>query len=492
MTRTCVIGAGFGGLALAIRLQRAGVETTLIEARDRPGGHAWGWQRQGFTFDSGPASLGDPAELQDLLRLCGDTLTTTPELLTVEPLRRLSWPDGFTLDLPTDFAAMRAEIARIAPEDSIGFEDFQRWATQALLAKNSAASRTSQSRLGKLAKEAPHFVRHQGWRSAYGLVSGFFKSAKLREAFTVQLLLAGANPISASALQVLGQRTEQQHGSWWPKGGMNHCADTLAAQFQKLGGTLLLHDPVLHVHTLGDRASEVECISGWRQRFDAVCSSADVVHSYRDLLAGSQRGPEMARKLVRQKFDPSLFSVYFGLEGSWPGIPHHSVLFGPRYKGLLEDIFDHGVLPRDQLIFLEHPSVTDPSLAPEGKSVFRASIPVANQAKLPIDWDQAGPLIEKRILDEVGRRLIPDLDDRIVTKFHYAPRDYALNFNAWGGNAFGLEQSGRLPWQFHLPSKDAKIRNFYLLRASNGVSGALASAKAVAAQMLDDTREGRS
>jgi phytoene desaturase len=360
MTRACVIGAGFGGLAAAIRLQSSGVETTLIEARDRPGGHAWGWERQGFTFDAGPSNLGDPDALRELWQLIGHDMADDAELLPVDPLRRLSWTDGVTLDLPTDAAATRAEVARIAPDDTGGYDDFQRWAAQALRAGSPSNSERS---LTSLAKAAPHFVRHQGWRSAYGLVSGFVKSPKLREAFTVQLLLAGANPLSASALQVLGRGLEQQHGSWWPKGGMNHFASTLAAQFQKLGGTMLLHDPVLHIHTLGDRASEVECVSGWRQRFDAVCSSADVVHSYRDLLASSQRGPEMARKLVRQPFGPSLFTVYFGLEGSWPGIPHHSVLFGPRYQRLLKDIFEHGVLPRDQLIFLDHPSVTDPSLA---------------------------------------------------------------------------------------------------------------------------------
>ncbi len=489
MTRACVIGAGFGGLALAIRLQSAGVETTIVEARDRVGGHAYGWQRQGFTFDVGPASLGDPAAFQELWQLYGGTLSDDIELLPITPLRRLNWTDGITLDLSADSAAMRAEVARISMEDVSGYDEFQRWAVHALRTGESSAPSAAQGTLASLAKAAPHFLRHQGWRSAYGLISGFVKSPKLREALTVQMLLSGTNPVKANAFAALSSKLEQDHGSWWPKGGMNHFAVALAEWFQKLGGTLVLRDPVLHIHTLGDRASEVECVSGWRQRFDAVCSSADLVHSYRDLLAGSQRGREMARKLVRRRFGPSLFSVYFGLEGSWPGIPHHSVLFGPRYKRLLEDIFEHGVLPRDQLIFLDHPSVTDPSLAPPGKSTFRATIPVANQSKLPIDWDQSGPMIEARVLEEVGRRLIPDLDDRVVTKFHYAPRDYALDFNAWGGNAFGLGPASPFSWPPALPSRDATIRNFYLV--GTGGAGALTNAKALAELMLNDLQEGR-
>jgi phytoene desaturase len=253
-----------------------------------------------------------------------------------------------------------------------------------------------------------------------------------------------------------------------------------------------MHDPVLHVHTLGDRATEVETVSGWRERFDAVASNADIMHSYRDLLADTARGAQMARKLARKRFSPSLFIVHFGVEGSWPGIPHHTILFGPRYKGLLEDIYDHGVLPQDFSIYLHHPTVTDPSMAPPGKSTFYALIPVANQGKLPIDWDQVGPLIEKRILDEVGRRLIPDIHDRIVTKFHYAPRDFALDLNAYQGSAFSLEPILSQSAYFRGHNRDDHIKNFYLVGAGThpgaGIPGVVGSAKATARLMLEDLK----
>ena len=495
MTRACVIGAGIGGLALAIRLQSSGVETTLIEARDRPGGQVCGWQREGFSFDCGPARIGDPAGLTDLWQLSGHDMADDIELLPVERFRRLAWIDGTTLDLSGDADALRREIARIAPEDVAGYEEFLRWSANALQEGTARLLASPPRDLSSLARAIPVFLRYQAWRSAYGTVSRFVKSEKLREAFTVQALMTGANPLTASVYHALGHKFELDRGAWWPKGGMNGLARAMARQFERVGGTLLLHNPVLHIHTLGDRASEVECVSGWRQRFDAVASSADAVHAYRDLLADNMRGREMARRLMRQHSSPSCFTVYFGLEGSWPGIPHETVLFGPRYEGLLDDIFDHGVLPRDMLIFLLHPSVTDPSLAPPGKSTFRALIPVANQSKLPIDWDQAGPLIEKRILDEVGRRLIPDLGDRIVTSFHYAPRDFALDLNAWAGSAYGLQGGLARSLSWRLPGRDAKIRNFYLAGAGTqpggGIPGAIAGAKAVARSMLTDLRDGR-
>jgi phytoene desaturase len=247
---------------------------------------------------------------------------------------------------------------------------------------------------------------------------------------------------------------------------------------------------VVQIHTLGDRASEVETASGWRERFDAVASNGDIMHTYRDLLSGNPRGPQYARKLARMRFSPSLFVVHFGVEGTWPGIPHHMILFGPRYKELVQDIYEHGVLPRDFSIYLHHPTVTDPSMAPAGKSTFYALVPVANMRKLPIDWEQIGPMLEKRVLDEVGRRLIPDIHDRIVTKFHYTPRDFSLDLSAYTGSAFSLEPILTQSAWFRGHNRDDQLKNMYLVGAGThpgaGIPGVVGSAKATARLMLED------
>ena len=178
------------------------------------------------------------------------------------------------------------------------------------------------------------------------------------------------------------------------------------------------------------------------------------------------------------------------LEGSWPGIPHHMILFGPRYKGLLDDIYDHGVLPQDFSIYLHHPTVTDPSMAPEGMSTFYALVPVAHMGKLAVDWEEMGPLLEKRILDELERRLIPDIHSRIVTKFHYAPRDFAMDLNAHMGSAFSLEPVLTQSAWFRGHNRDDVIDNFYLVGAGThpgaGIPGVVGSAKATAGLMIED------
>ena len=166
------------------------------------------------------------------------------------------------------------------------------------------------------------------------------------------------------------------------------------------------------------------------------------------------------------------------------------ILFGPRYKGLLEDIYENGVLPADFSIYLHHPTVTDPGMAPPGQSTFYALVPVGHMGKLAVDWEQIGPLLEKRILDEVGRRLIPDIHDRIVTKFHYAPRDFALDLNAHLGSAFSLEPILTQSAAFRGHNRDDDIANFYLVGAGThpgaGIPGVVGSAKATAGLMIGD------
>lgn len=492
MKKACVIGAGFGGLALAIRLQSAGIETTLVEARDKVGGRAYVWEREGFTFDAGPTVVTDPDALRELWLLSGNEMANDVELMPVSPFYRLNWPDGTIFDYSNDEVALRREIARVSPHDLGGYEEFLRYAAGVYQEGYVKLGHEAFLDFASMMKAVPALARYQAWRSVYSMVSAYVKDEHLRQAFSFHALLIGGNPIKTSAIYALIHKLEKDGGVWWARGGTNKLARGMAALFQRLGGRLRLSDKVAQIHTLGDQVTEVECESGWKERFDAIASNGDIMHTYRELLAGSMRGKAMARKLANKRFSPSLFIVHFGLEGTWPGIPHHTVLFGPRYRELLHDIYEHGVLPRDFSIYLHHPTVTDPSMAPPGKSTFYALVPVAHMGKLPIDWGEVGPLMERRVLDEVGRRLIPDIDDRIVTRFHYAPPDFEADLSAFHGSAFSLEPILTQSAWFRGHNRDDQLRNFYLVGAGThpgaGIPGVVGSAKATAKLMLEDLR----
>jgi phytoene desaturase len=492
MKRAAVIGAGFGGLALAIRLQSAGIETTIIEARDKPGGRAYVWEKDGFVFDAGPTVITDPDCLRELWALSGRDMDEDVTLKPVMPFYRLNWPDGTNFDYSNDEPQLAAEIAKLDPADVDGYRRF--------LEYSAGVYREGYEKLGHVAfldfatmiKAAPALAKYQAWRSVYSIVSSFVKNEKLREALSFHTLLVGGNPMTTSAIYALIHKLEKDGGVWFAMGGTNQLIAGMVRHFERLGGTLRLADPVASIDTLGDRATGVTTQSGWHMDCDMVASNADIMHSYRDLLKGSRSAQRTRASLERKSYSPSLFVVHFGVKGTWPGIPHHMILFGPRYKGLLDDIYRHGVLAEDFSLYLHHPTVTDPSMAPEGHSTFYALAPVPHQGKFPVDWKEVGPILEKRILDEVGRRLIPDIHDRIVTKFHYAPSDFSADLNAHLGSAFSLEPVLLQSAYFRAHNRDDHIPNLFFVGAGThpgaGIPGVVGSAKATARLMLEGAR----
>jgi phytoene desaturase len=489
MKTAIVIGAGFGGLALAIRLQSAGVQTTIVESRDKPGGRGYFWERDGFTFDAGPTVITDPDCLRELWALTGRDMSEDVTLDPVLPFYRLNWPDGTNFDYTNDDVQMRAEIEKLHPGDWAGYEKFLQYSAGVFHEGYEKLGHVAFLDFGSMIKAAPALAKYQAWRSVYSIVSSFVKSEKLREALSFHTLLVGGNPMTTSAIYALIHKLERDGGVWFARGGTNRLVAALVTQFERLGGVLRLDDPVTSIETLGDRATGVTCASGWSGQADAIAANSDIMHTYRDLLATSRSAKRKTGSLERKKYSPSLFVVHFGIKGNWPGIPHHMILFGPRYKGLLEDIYDHGVLSEDFSLYLHHPTVTDPSLAPEGHSTFYALAPVPHMGKFPVDWDEIAPILEKRILDEIGRRLIPDIHERIVTKFSYAPKDFAQDLNAHLGSAFSLEPVLTQSAYFRVHNRDEHIPNLYFVGAGThpgaGIPGVVGSAKATARLMLE-------
>lgn len=493
MKRAAVIGAGFGGLALAIRLQSAGIETTIVEVRDKPGGRGYYWEKDGFTFDAGPTVITDPDCLEQLWALSGRKLSDDVELVPVTPFYRLNWPDGTNFDYSNDEVSLNAEIRKLNPADVAGYARFLEYSAGVFHEGYEKLGTVAFLDFASMIKAAPALARYQAWRSVYSMVSSFVQNDKLREALSFHTLLVGGNPMTTSAIYALIHKLEKDGGVWFAKGGTNRLIAAMVTQFERLGGTVRLGDAVAEIDTMGDRVTGVTTLSGWHGDFDAVASNGDIVHTYRDLLKRSARGRRAGRSLERKKFSPSLFVVHFGIKGTWSGIPHHMILFGPRYQGLLDDIYKNGVLSQDFSLYLHHPTVTDPSMAPEGCSTFYALCPVPHMGKFPADWDgNVGEVLKERILDEIEKRLIPDIRSRIMTEFFYSPADFGRDLNAHLGSAFSLEPLLTQSAWFRVHNRDDVISNMYFVGAGThpgaGIPGVVGSAKATAELMLADLR----
>lgn len=493
MKTAAIIGAGFGGLALAIRLQSAGVATTIVEARDKPGGRGYYWEKDGFTFDGGPTVITDPPCLEELWALSGHKMADDIELMPVFPFYRLNWSDGTNFDYSNDAPGLKAEIEKLNPEDVEGYRKFLEYSKGVYKEGYQKLGTVAFLDFASMIKAAPALMKYQAWRSVYSIVSSYVKDEKLREALSFHTLLVGGNPMSTSAIYALIHTIEKDGGVWFAKGGTNRLVAAMVTHFERLGGTLRLADPVEEIETRGDKVTGVRTKSGWRMDCDMLASNGDLMHTYRDLLTSNKRGERAAKSLNRKSWSPSLFVLHLGIKGTWPGIPHHMILFGPRYKGLLDDIYKNGVLPKDFSLYLHHPTVTDPSLAPEGCSTFYVLAPVAHMGKAPLDWDgDVGEAMTERILDELERRLIPDIRSRIMTQFHYTPADFGRDLSAHLGSAFSLEP---VLWQsayMRAHNRDDAISNLYFVGAGThpgaGVPGVVGSAKATAELMLEELK----
>ncbi|GAO76873.1 MULTISPECIES: phytoene desaturase [unclassified Sphingopyxis] len=488
--RAIVVGAGFGGLALAIRLQSAGVDTTVVEARDKPGGRAYHWVRDGFTFDAGPTVITDPPCLQELWALSGQDMAADVTLVPVMPFYRLNWPDGTTFDYSNDEAALRAEIAKLHPADVAGYDRFLEYSKGVYEQGYVKLGAVAFLDFASMIKAAPALMKYQAWRSVYGVVSSYVRDERLRQALSFHTLLVGGNPMTTSAIYALIHTIEKDGGVWFARGGTNTLVGGMVRLFERLGGVLRLGDPVARIETTGGRVTGVTTQSGWRADSDMIACNGDLMHSYRDLL-DHPRGLKVAKSLARKRWSPSLFVVHFGVKGDYPDIAHHSILFGPRYKGLLDDIYG-GVVPDDFSLYLHHPSITDPGMAPAGHSTFYALAPVAHLGKAKADWDgEYGERFADAILEEVERRVAPGLRANLVTRFHYTPADFGRDLSAHLGSAFSLEPLLRQSAYFRAHNRDDTISNLYFVGAGThpgaGIPGVVGSAKATANLMLEES-----
>ncbi len=487
-----VIGAGFGGLALAIRLQSAGIQTTVFEKRDKPGGRAYVYHDQGFTFDAGPTVITDPDCLEQLWQLSGRRLSDYVTLLPVAPFYQLCWEDGYRFDYADDQARLDDQIAAKSPEDVEGYRRFLAYSYELYREGYEKLGTVPFLNFGAMIKAAPQLVRLESHRSVYSKVSQFIKDEQLRQAFSFHSLLVGGNPFDTSSIYGLIHALERKGGVWFAKGGTGALVAGMVRLLEDLGGKLELNAEIDAIDAAGSSVTGLQLKDGRRYTFDQIASNADVVHTYRDLLRGSERGRKNGETLSKKRYSMSLFVIYFGLKTTHPELKHHMVLFGPRYRELIADIFRSDTLADDFSLYLHAPSVTDDSLAPLGHSAYYVLSPVPHLGTADLDWDVLGPQYRDRILKYLNDRYIPGLLEDLVTVRHFTPFDFRSELNAHLGSAFSIEPILTQSAWFRPHNRDDAISNFYIVGAGThpgaGIPGVVGSAKATAGLMIADAR----
>jgi phytoene desaturase len=483
-----VIGSGFGGLAAAVRLGARGYRVTVLERLEAPGGRASVHRQDGFTFDAGPTIVTAPFLFEDLWTLCGKRMADDVTLKGVDPFYRLVFDDGEVMDCHADPQAMRAEVARISPGDLDGYDRFMARSQEICALGFEQLGHVPFLSIGDLLRQAPGLLRLGGRHSVYGLVSTFLKNERLRTALSFHPLFLGGNPFDTTAVYCLIAYLERRWGVHFAMGGTGALVKGLVGLIEGQGGALRCCADVAQILVRDGVARGVSLASGEVIAADIVVSNADAAFTYRELVPPEARKRWTNRRIDKAKYSMSLFVWYFGTRRQHPDVEHHTILFGPRYRELIADIFDRKVLADDMSLYLHRPTATDPSLAPPGCDAFYVLSPTPH-LDAGIDWAAKAEPYRQAIEARLSQTLLPGLKDEIVTSRVTTPQDFQDRYSSFKGAAFSLAPTLTQSAWFRPNNRSEDIQGLYLVGAGTqpgaGIPGVLSSARMLDALVPD-------
>ena len=344
--RIAVIGSGFGGLSAAIRLQAQGHDVSIFEKLDQPGGRAYVFKQDGFTFDAGPTIITAPWLIDEMFALTGRTTQDYVSLVKLDPFYNIRFEDGSVFRYNGDREALVQQVREFSPDDVDGYLRFREKCWEIFNVGMPLIDKPFNT-IGSMLKVIPALVRLRSDRSVARLAEHFMKDERLRQVFSFHPLLVGGNPFQASSMYALIHKLEQQWGVLFAMGGTGALVRGLVQAFQDLGGHIRFESEIAEI-TLDvgrKRTTGVRLTSGESFAADAVVCNGDISQSYRTLLPAAARPAMSDAKIARYRHSMSLFVIYFGTDRKYDNMAHHEILMGPRYRELLRDIFDRKKSP---------------------------------------------------------------------------------------------------------------------------------------------------
>jgi phytoene desaturase len=485
-----VIGAGLGGLAAAVRLGARGYRVSVLERLPTTGGRARVFRQDGFTFDAGPTIITVPFVFDELWALCGKRFADDVKLVELDPYYVIRFNDGTTFACRGDDAAMREQIDRLYPGDVPGWQRYMRESEEIYKLGFEKLAHAPFHSLPRMLGLLPDFMRLGAWRSVYQHVAARVKHEKLRMALSFHPLFVGGNPFRVTSIYSMIAHLERRYGVHAAMGGTNQIVRGMENLITGLGGQVITQADVAEITLQDGAVSGVRLADGQVMAADIVVANADPADVARTLLPASATSQKTARKLNRARFSMSLFVWYFGTKRTYDDVEHHTILMGPRYRELLNDIFERKVLADDFSLYLHRPTATDASLAPAGCDSFYVLSPVPHQDS-GIDWEKAAPEYRNRIAAHLEATLLPGLRSEIVTERVFTPLDFARDYRATKGAAFGLEPVFMQSAWFRPHNKSSLARNLFFVGAGThpgaGVPGVVSSAR-VLDEVVPDAR----
>ena len=489
--KAVVIGAGFGGIAAALRLRARGYAVTLVDKQTQLGGRAAVYKRNGYVFDAGPTVVTAHFLFDELFELFGKKREDYITFVPVYPWYRIQFADGSRFDYGGTLEQTLAEIKRVSPGDEAGYLRLLEHTKKIFDVGFTQLGDVPFQTLASMLKCAPQLMRLGNWRTVYQMASKYIKSEKLRRVFSFQPLLVGGNPFHTTSIYSLIQYLEREWGVHFAMGGTGAIVNGLERLMREEGVSIHLGDEVRHINVLNDEQTPippndvsvtgVTLTSGETIGASTVVVNADASAAHKLLMSPKDRPSWPDKKIEKLAFSMGLFVLYFGTTKQYPDVAHHTIILGEKYKDLLHEMFDLKQLePSDFSVYLHRPTATDPSMAPAGCDAFYVLVPVPN-LQGGQDWSKIGDDYRDRVVAYLERTHLPGLSACITEDFYVTPNHFRDELNSLHGAGFGIQPTFTQSayWRFHNKSDD--VAGLYFVGASThpgaGMPGVLMSAK---------------
>lgn len=483
--KVIVIGSGFGALGAAARLAARGFQVEIFEKRDKPGGRGYVYEINGFKFDGGPTVITAPFMFDDIFSLAGRRREDYVEFKPLDPFYRIFDHHGKAFDYNDDPEFIYSQIEKWNPRDVEGYKAFMA-TTKAIFEKGfvELADKPFLT-IADMFRVAPDLIRLKSHQSVYKYASQFIESEFLRRCFSFHPLLIGGNPFDASSIYAMIHYLEREWGIHYVMGGTGALVRALGTLIEELGGRFHFNAEVDEILVNGRTATGVRLADGSVHYADHVISNADVAFTYLHMIPAKARSLRNSdfrwKKLTR--YSMSLFVIYFGTKKLYRHdgrLAHHNIILSERYKGLLTDIFSNKKLAEDFSLYLHMPTLTDPSIAPDGHEAFYVLSPVPHLGA-GIDWNVAAKPYRDAIMQFLEDNYLPDLQANIVAEHYIDPLHFQNTLNSYMGSAFSVEPILTQSAWFRPHNRSEDFDNLYFVGAGThpgaGLPGVLSSAK---------------
>ena len=462
--KVVIVGAGPGGLSAGMLLASKGYSVDIYEKQNEVGGRNSFFRIGNYLFDIGPTFFMMKDVLEAVFKKSGKKVEDYVEAVRLDPMYRLKFADGRELYPSPNREKMKHTMEKFSTGSFNGYLKYlkkEKKKYDKLIPCLSIPYGRIRDFFSKhLMAAAPYLDAHI---SLYGVLSRYFDNPDMRIAFTFQAKYIGMSPWTAPGTFSIISYIEHGGGIYHVMGGLNKLSNGMAEAFKQLGGKIHLSSPVKKIIVKNRRATGIELENGKAQKADYVIINADFAHAMTGIVDEKDRKKWTDKKLAGKNYSCSTFMLYLGVNKEFKDIAHHSIIFAKDYKRNVDEITKDMILSDDFSFYVQNASVTDKTLAPEGKSTIYVLVPVPNN-KSSIDWDNERQNLRNRVIEALETRGgYQGLKDNIEEEKIITPKGWEEDYSVYLGATFNLAHNVSQMLYFRPHNEFEEFKDCYLV-----------------------------